>query len=111
MEVLLEDIKRTLGAKHIYLPGSVEQSRHLARRNGKAVHAKEDSMIEELELPVVEGLGIVDSAVDMSHVNGSRRIVLDARSAAESEKDNLAGMRSRVIKVKEGRKGRLEMVG
>ncbi|KAF2660288.1 hypothetical protein K491DRAFT_559884, partial [Lophiostoma macrostomum CBS 122681] len=73
MDVLLEDMKRTLGAKRVYLPGSVEEAKYLSRMNGKRTVQKEDSKIEELEI-AVEGLGIVDSAVDMTQaVGGARR--------------------------------------
>ncbi|EOA83581.1 hypothetical protein ACJQWK_00157 [Exserohilum turcicum] len=58
MEVLLEDIKRTLGAKRIYLPGSVEQTLYAAKK------ARQHDVMGELG-ERVHGLGIVDSAVDV----------------------------------------------
>ncbi|RMZ69819.1 het-s domain [Pyrenophora seminiperda CCB06] len=54
MEVLLEDIKRTLGAKRIYLPGSREHE--LWERSSSVISEMADG---------VRGLGIVDSAVDV----------------------------------------------
>jgi hypothetical protein len=114
MDVLLDDMKRTLGAKRVYLPGSAEEARYLSRMNGKHIVQKEDSKIEELEI-AVEGLGIVDSAVDMTQaVGGARRSRLELppiNTSGESDKENLPVLRSRMIKVKEGRGGQLEMVG
>jgi hypothetical protein len=81
MEILLEDMRRTLGAKRIYLPGSAEEAAHHARVQlqgmGKRMHAlghaKEDSKMEELGA-AVEGLGIVDvdavSSPECSPVEG-----------------------------------------
>jgi len=112
MEVLLEDIKRTLKAKRIYLPGSSEEARFHARYK-KAILGKEDSAVEELEC-AVEGLGIVDSAVDITQAMAARRSRLGLpplTTSGESDKENLPVLRSRVIKVKEGRGGQLEMVG
>lgn len=117
MEVLLEDIKRTLGAKRVYLPGSAEEAKYLARVHRHAIKDKEDSRVEELEV-AVEGLGIVDSAVDMTQAQpasaSSRRSRLGLpmlNTSGESDKENLPVIRSRMIKVKEGRAGQLEMVG
>jgi hypothetical protein len=112
MEVLLEDIKRTLNAKRIYLPGSAEEAKYLARMNGKHGIQKDDSRVEELELEL-EGLGIVDSAVDVTQALRARRSRLELppiQTSGESDKENLPVMRSRMIKVKENRGG-LEMVG
>ncbi|RAR10551.1 ATP binding protein [Stemphylium lycopersici] len=64
MEVLLEDIKRTLGAKRIYLPGSVEQTLYAAKRARRT-----DGVVDLGER--VQGLGIVDSAVDVREALGS----------------------------------------
>lgn len=128
MQVLLEDIKRTLGAKRIYLPGSVEENKYLTRvqnyhKHGAAIKEKEDSRVETLEV-AVEGLGLidVDSAVDVtagadgsptSAPASSRRSRLGGLlgTSGESDKENLPVLRSRMIKVKEGRTGQLEMVG
>jgi len=113
MEVLLEDIKRTLGAKRIYLPGSSEEARYHSRYNKKAVIGKEDSLVEELEFGV-EGLGIIDSAVDITQAMAARRSRLELpplTMSGESDKENLPVLRSRVIKVTEGRGGQLGMVG
>lgn len=120
MEVLLEDIKRTLGAKRIYLPGSAEEAKYLARTNGKHINHKEESKVEELELGI-EGLGIVDSALDMRRAmsaspsarggRGGRLELPPIQTSGESDKENLGVLRSRRIKVKEGRGGQLEMVG
>ncbi|KAF1973926.1 hypothetical protein BU23DRAFT_553903 [Bimuria novae-zelandiae CBS 107.79] len=111
MEVLLEDIKRTLKAKRIYLPGSVEEARHLARMQKHAVKA--GSRVEELEV-AVEGLGIVDVPIvgvppPPPPPRRSRLPLLS--TSGESDKENIPVLRSRVIKVKEGISGQLEMVG
>jgi len=115
MEVLLEDIKRTLGAQRIYLPGSAEQNRHRARR------VADVSDLEER----VHGLGIHDSAVDMRStlstappsssspgvwMNAARINFppMNAVGGAESDKENLPALRSRIVGVKE-RGGGLEM--
>lgn len=111
MEILLEDIKRTLGAKRIYLPGSAEEAKHLVRL-GKRITQKEDSKIEELGV-AIDSLGINDSAVDIPQAL-SRRSRLELppiNTSGESDKENLPVLRSRMIKVKEGRGGQLEMVG
>jgi hypothetical protein len=114
MEVLLEDIKRTLGANRIYLPGSEEEAKYIATRSRKrAVIGKEDSLVNELEV-AVEGLGIIDSAVDITQAPVARRSRLELpplTTSGEADKENLGVLRSRVIKVKEGRRGQLEMVG
>ncbi|KAF2868091.1 hypothetical protein BDV95DRAFT_157627 [Massariosphaeria phaeospora] len=120
MEVLLEDIKRTLGAKRIYLPGSSEEVKAFARINGKrALRMKEDSVVDEIEVGV-GSIGIADSLVDMTHSPTaagapSRRGMLELRplgaSGVVDEKENMPVLRSRMIKVKEGRGGQLEMVG
>ena len=64
MEILLQDIKRVLGAKRIYLPGSAEEATHLSRvrsaANGRIIESvPQDSELADLESRV-EGLGIVD---------------------------------------------------
>jgi hypothetical protein len=114
MEVLLEDIKRTLGANRIYLPGSEEEAKYIATKNRKrTVIGKEDSLVNELEV-AVEGLGIIDSAVDITRAPTARRSRLELpplTTSGEADKENLGVLRSRVIKVKEGRGGQLEMVG
>lgn len=110
MEVLLEDIKRTLNAKHIYLPGSAEEARHLARAQKHAFKA--ESRVEELEV-AVEGLGIIDGCERPAPPpppppRRSRLTLLN--TSGESDKENLPALRSRVIQVKEGMSGQLEMV-
>ncbi|KAL5402453.1 hypothetical protein PMIN03_010646 [Paraphaeosphaeria minitans] len=106
MEVLLEDIKRTLGAKHIYLPGSAEEVRHRAHVQKHAL--KSDGRVEELEV-AVEGLGIVDARV-APPPPPPRRIRLPLLAVnGEGEKENLPVLRSRVMRMKEVG-GQLEMV-
>ncbi|KAH3946501.1 hypothetical protein HBH98_080930 [Parastagonospora nodorum] len=120
MEVLLEDIKRTLGAKRIYLPGSAQQSLYATKSRKVSVKAGEHSgastEVDDIEIGV-QGLGIVDSAVDMRSTLGTGppsggvwmhngRINFPS---AESDKENGGAMRSRIMKVKEGRGGGLEM--
>ncbi|KAF2279823.1 uncharacterized protein EI97DRAFT_430833 [Westerdykella ornata] len=110
MEVLFEDMRRTLGAKRIYLPGSAEEAQHAARvRGGRRCVEDADGGMGQLEA-AVEGLGIVDSAVDMRDaLQGKRgRVELPLlNTGGESDKENVPVMRSRVIKVREGRGGQL----
>lgn len=117
MEVLLEDIKRTLGATRIYLPGSAEQNKWKAKRVASVG-------VEELE-ERVNGLGIHDSAVDMRSTlstappsssspgvwmrNAARINFPPMGSGGESDKENLPALRSSIVRVKEGRDGGLEM--
>ncbi|KAF2004023.1 hypothetical protein P154DRAFT_519611 [Amniculicola lignicola CBS 123094] len=120
MEVLLEDIKRTLGARRIYLPGSVEEARYLSS-SLKMITGKEGSTVEELELGV-DGLNIIGAVPVGSGTSLlARRSRADAmpdtimgiprNGNAESDKENLPVLRSRLIKVTEGRKGVMEVVG
>ncbi|KAF2438404.1 hypothetical protein P171DRAFT_436895 [Karstenula rhodostoma CBS 690.94] len=106
MEVLLEDIKRTLGAKHIYLPGSAEEAKHRARAQKHAL--KSDSCVEELEV-AVEGLGIVDARVAPPPPPPRRSRLPLLNVTGEVEKENMPVLRSRVMRVKE-LGGQLEMV-
>ncbi|KAF2464351.1 uncharacterized protein BDR25DRAFT_272081 [Lindgomyces ingoldianus] len=112
MEVLLEDIKRTIGAKRISLPGSTEEALHFpSRSNGKGI-ADQEFKVEEIEVGV-EGLGIVDSAVDMTRPSAGARPYRELPllvTSGESDKENLPVLRSRVLRMKEGRSGQLEMV-
>ncbi|KAF2677420.1 hypothetical protein K458DRAFT_423913 [Lentithecium fluviatile CBS 122367] len=114
MEVLLEDIKRTLGATRIYLPGSAEEAKHMARINKIALKDKEDSRVEELEV-AVEGLAIdlgVDGRATMTPASRRNRMGLGIlNTGGESDKENLPVLRSRIVKVSEGARGQLEMVG
>jgi hypothetical protein len=112
MEVLLEDIKRTLGAKRIYLPGSVEQTQYQAKISRR-------TEVEDLGSRVQE-LGIVDSAVDVREALGSgppnvstaiwsrgNRMALER--SGDSDKENLPVLKRSVMCVKEGRDGGIEM--
>lgn len=110
MEVLLEDIKRTLGAKRIYLPGSTEQARFANKRNTHALKSTDSADIEKLECSV-QGLGIVDSAVDVrSSLTGpaeprgppSSMWIGGGSGGGDCEKENLPPLRSRIMKIKEG---------
>ncbi|CAO2652178.1 Nn.00g004610.m01.CDS01 [Neocucurbitaria sp. VM-36] len=128
MEVLLEDIKRTLGAKRIYLPGSTEQALYNSTQKDRQsikAHSRAHAEVEDLEMGVQSlGLGIVDSAVDMrSHLSsappsassagawlrGGQQVLPVVNTSGESDKENLPVLRSRIMKVKEGRDGQLEM--
>jgi hypothetical protein len=114
MEVLLEDIKRTLGANRIYLPGSSEEAKYIGQRSRRSRNmiGNEDSLVNELEL-AVEGLGIMDSGVDRTQAPAARRSRVELphlTTSGDADKD-LGLLRSRVITVKEGRGGQLEMVG
>ncbi|KAF2032083.1 hypothetical protein EK21DRAFT_61795 [Setomelanomma holmii] len=130
MEVLLEDIKRTLGAQRINLPGSAEQTLYATKSRSEAKRAIKSSSgasteVDDLEVGV-QGLGIVDSAVDMRSAFGThpssgaaggvwmRNGTLNfpqtnGNSAGDSDKENLPALRSRIMKVKQGRDGGLEM--
>tara|TARA_R110002003_G_scaffold49_3_gene4343 strand:+ start:4790 stop:6883 length:2094 start_codon:yes stop_codon:yes gene_type:complete len=129
MEVLLEDIKRTLGAQRIYLPGSAEQTLYAtkSRSDKRAIKspAGTSSEVDDLEMGV-QGLGIVDSAVDMRSTfgtnpssaasggvwmrNGTLNFPqMNGNSAGDSDKENVPALRSRIMKVKQGRDGGLEM--
>lgn len=106
MEVLLEDIKRTLGAKHIFLPGSVEEMRHRARVQKHT--PRNDSRVEDLEA-AVEGLGIVDARVAPPPPPPRRSRLPLLNVNGDGEKENISVLRSRVMRVKEVA-GQLEMV-
>jgi hypothetical protein len=118
MEVLLEDIKRTLGAKRIYLPGSTEEIRHIAKMSKHTIKDKGDSRVDELEA-AIEGLAIVDPS--MSHtamgvttsspLRRSRLGLPLLNTGGENDKENVTVLRSRVLKVNERRGGQLGMVG
>ncbi|KAJ4315819.1 hypothetical protein N0V94_005771 [Neodidymelliopsis sp. IMI 364377] len=115
MEVLLEDIKRTLGAKRIYLPGSDEQTLFTSNRNKRAIQA---SSVRDLE-SAVQGLGIVDShdsAVDMRSAFGSgsstrrSRLVSPVNANGGSDKENLPGvLKGKAIRVQDGRETLVQM--
>ncbi|CBX96056.1 hypothetical protein LEMA_P032080.1 [Plenodomus lingam JN3] len=115
MQVLLEDIKRTLGAKRIYLPGSTEQALSTPERNTQALESTEHMDVESLERGV-QGLGIVDSAVDMTSSFSKSAEPRSPPSSmwigggggdAECEKENLTGLRSRIMNIN---KERIEVV-
>jgi hypothetical protein len=118
MEVLLEDIKRTLGAKRIYLPGSTQHTQYATRSTAS-------TEVEDLEISV-QGLGIVDSAVDMRSqlstappsgssagvwMRNARINFPSTNNSSESEKENMPAMRRSMLNAKESRGGRggLEM--
>lgn len=117
MEVLLEDIKRTLGAKRIYLPGSAEQTLFATRQQGQKM-AVRDPTIGDLA-SAVHGLGIVDShdsAVDMRSAFGSRssgrRSRLDIsplNTSGESDKENSRVLKGKAMIVKDGRETMVKM--
>jgi len=117
MEVLLEDIKRTLGANRIYLPGSAEEAKHVMRINKVALKDKEDGRVEELEVAVeglaidlgVDGMGVAATVTPTARRSKMGMPMLSA--GGESDKENLPGLRSRIVKVSEGARGQLEMVG
>ncbi|KAH7392361.1 hypothetical protein DE146DRAFT_138260 [Phaeosphaeria sp. MPI-PUGE-AT-0046c] len=125
MEVLLEDIKRTLGAKRIYLPGSVQQNLFTTKASKKALCSTGPTVggdMDDLEASV-QGLGIIDSAVDVRSTlstappssssggvwmrNGSR--LNFPRPGSESDKENHPVLRSRIMQVNQGKNGGLEM--
>jgi hypothetical protein len=118
MEVLLEDIKRTLGAKRIYLPGSAEQTEYLAKVSRHALKHDATAEVDDLGSRV-QGLGIVDSAVDVRSTLGSgppsapamwsRASRMSLERSGESDKENLPGLKSSIMRLKEGRDGGLEM--
>lgn len=125
MEVLLEDIKRTLGAKRIYLPGSAEQRAFIRQQQqGHKKALRASSAIGDLE-SAVQGLGIVDShdsAVDMraaiSEGESSKRSRSDlspsplhtsSSGSSESDKENCRVLKGKAIRVNEGRETRVQM--
>ncbi|KAH6643753.1 hypothetical protein C7974DRAFT_4693 [Boeremia exigua] len=120
MEVLLEDIKRTLGAKRIYLPGSDEQRAFVRQQQqGQKKAIRDCSAIGQLE-SAVQGLGIVDShdsAVDMRSAFGSsssarRRLdlsPLNTSSSSESDKENRLVLKGKAIRVDGGRETMVQM--
>jgi hypothetical protein len=119
MEVLLEDIKRTLGAKRIYLPGSAEEAKYMTRINKLALRDnKEDGgRVEELEVAVeglaidlgVDGMGV---AATVTPASKRSRLGLGMLSTGgDSDKENLPVLRRSIVKVSEGARGQLEMVG
>ena len=111
MEVLLEDIKRTLGAKRIYLPGSAEEARYLARKHKHMIKDSETACVEEIEV-AVGNLGIGSSSNSSSSSTRRSRVGLSRLTVnGESDKENLSVLRSRMIKVNERMDGQLEMVG
>lgn len=122
MEVLLEDIKRTLGAKRIYLPGSDEQRAFVKHQQ---CQMKKVAGVSDLE-SAVQGLGISDShdsAVDVTEPFAtSRRSRGDAGSAAsvgasasanascsESDKENRRVLKGKAMVVNEGRETLVSM--
>ncbi|KAJ4341161.1 hypothetical protein N0V87_001899 [Didymella glomerata] len=118
MEVLLEDIKRTLGAKRIYLPGSDQQRAFIARQQGQR-KAIQTAAIGDLE-SAVQGLGIVDShdsAVDMRSAFGSGSSTRRSRlgdmspltSSSESDKENRRVMKGKAMRVGDGRETMVQM--
>jgi hypothetical protein len=111
MEVLLQDIKRTLGAKRIYLPGSVEQVKYTTRHNKLALKNKETSRVEELEV-AVGSLGLLDEGVvvdEPPQVSQQMQVHVPRRGrglgigmlggSGESDKENMPVLRSRLVKV------------
>ena len=119
MEILLEDIKRTLGAKRIYLPGSDEQRAFVKHQQGQKMAVRASSTIGDLESAVQE-LGIVDShdsAVDMRSAfdsNSSRRSRLDSSShdtssSGDSDKENRRVLKGKAMMVTEGRETMVQM--
>lgn len=111
MEVLLEDIKRTLGAKRIYLPGSAEQTQYLKSNGARADNTAE---VEDLG-PRIQGLGIVDSAVDVRSAlesgpprptaRWSRGRRMSLERIGDSDKDSLPALKSSIMRVNEGNAG------
>ena len=120
MEVLLEDIKRTLGAKRIYLPGSDEQRAFIRQQQGQKKTIRDSNAIGELE-SAVQGLGIVDShdsAVDMRSAFGCGSptgtskldlIPLNTSNASESDKENRRVLKGKAMRVNERRETMVQM--
>ena len=113
MEVLLEDIKRTLGASRIYLPGSAEQSRFALRQNKKAIREDKAATADVDEIHFgIQGLGIVDSAVDVRASLESTPLKHSSSTAwvrGGSDKENMPVRNSSIMDVEEGRAGQLKM--
>ncbi|KAF2124317.1 hypothetical protein P153DRAFT_371168 [Dothidotthia symphoricarpi CBS 119687] len=113
MEVLLEDIKRTLGAKRIYLPGSAEQLSHVSKHSKHGIKARGEQDVQDLEMRV-QGLGLgIDSAVDLRSAQGvragfgrrSRMEIPPLITSGESERDGRRMMRVPLIKTPEAKVG------
>ncbi|KAF2745140.1 hypothetical protein M011DRAFT_469851 [Sporormia fimetaria CBS 119925] len=112
MEVILDDIKRTLGARNVYLPGSVEHIQHMAVRQGHRITLHEENGMQHLEA-AVEGLGIVDASEGSQQRAPARRSRMQLppiRTNAEADKKSMPMLRSAVIKVEE-KGGQLGIVG
>ncbi|KAH7113305.1 hypothetical protein B0J11DRAFT_572774 [Dendryphion nanum] len=137
MQVLLEDIKRTLGAKRIYLPGSVEQKAWVGVGMGMQMQSQhvqhrgtvlQDRKMEDLGI-AVEGLGIVDEGVVVDGssegqrsregspprgVSGAKRSRLEELGllgpSGESDKENFGGLMRKGLGVGVGGK-QVEVVG
>jgi hypothetical protein len=119
MEVLLEDIKRTLGAERIYLPGSVEQANYLTRMNKLALkdQNKENGRVEQLEVAIEglaidlgnDGMGAPATVSPTARIPRTRMPLMSSRG--DSDKENIPALRSRIVKVSEGARGQFEMVG
>jgi serine/threonine protein kinase len=113
MQVLLEDIQRTLGAKRIYLPGSAEHALHAASKKPRGVTTAADDNDGDLAAlqARVQGLGIIDSAVDMTALEAPapRRAGLAGRDVgADSDKENRPVLYGRMGQIK-GRGGKMQM--
>jgi len=127
MEVLLEDIKRTLGARRIYLPGSAEHAEFADKktRNTTKEQSGVDVGLDNLEKGV-RRLGVVDSAVDMrsalelTSVSGPQNNIrlrggvgrLESprpETSRESDREVTSALRSTAIRAREGRARQLEM--
>lgn len=113
MEVLLEDIKRTLGAKRIYLPGSAEQLSYISKHNKNATRTRGEPEMQGLETRV-QGLGLgIDSAVDLRSSQNARaglgrrsRLELSPlTTSGEPDKENLRMVKSPMIKTPEAKVG------
>lgn len=112
MEVLMEDIKRTLGAKRVYLPGSTEQACSVTKRSKHAVRATDiGTGVDELGQGV-KGLGIVDSAVDVRaslSMATPRGPPSSMWVGVEYDKENTPALSSTIDKMQKGREVHLEV--
>ncbi|KAF2019826.1 hypothetical protein BU24DRAFT_419438 [Aaosphaeria arxii CBS 175.79] len=128
MEVLFEDIKRTLGAERIYLPGSREQASPSVQSVSPApsYRESESSKVEDLQV-AIKRLDL-DSGIDVSSKVGSTSSARASPTRSrfggtaglpglqpmgkDSDKENLPMLRSsKIINIQESRDGGLEMIG
>lgn len=104
MQVLLEDIKRTLGARKIYLPGSEEEEQQRRRQSQSQVIVGQSPTKSEMELGRGGGVGVGGrkNGFELPDI-----MSLDLSGKGEPEKENIPVLRSRL----QDSPSRLEFLG